>query len=270
LKSSARPGIVNLAAYFVLAVLTIIMLLTIAQYSAFRDDIGFLQFKQQYLSNGIWKTAFYVHVFSCFVCLLAGFTQFIYPGLGRRKRLHRIFGRIYAYNILFINFPAGMVLAVFANGGLPSRLAFFLLDILWFYCTLKAITAARRGNIQKHREYMTRSYALTLSALTLRLWKQVFINFSSIDPATIYMIDAWMGFVPNLLVAEWLIRKKRSKLPLKRDTVYKDPEGKSYKHQETQQENKNAPEIGIPAGTYVLAEEPGDEIRNAGNDRQYR
>ena len=58
---------------------------------------------------------------------------------------------------------------------------------------------------------MIRSYALTLSAVMLRSWKIIILSFVYVDPLHLYMIDAWMGFVPNLLFAEWLIRRKRNK-----------------------------------------------------------
>lgn len=120
-------------------------------------------------------------------------------------------GRFYAYNIMLINFPAGMIMAVYANGHLPSKLAFIILDCLWFWFTCKAVLLARQKKFTAHREYMIRSYALTLSAIALRSWKIVLVNLTALDTQTIYMIDAWLGFVPNLLLAEWLIRKKRSK-----------------------------------------------------------
>ena len=66
---------------------------------------------------------------------------------------------------------------------------------------------------------MTRSYALTLSALTLRTWKIILSNCTDLPPETIYMMDAWLGFAPNLLLAEWLIaRRNRIQLPSKNYT----------------------------------------------------
>ena len=55
---------------------------------------------------------------------------------------------------------------------------------------------------------MIRSYALTFSAITLRTWKFILSRTTHIDPLHLYMIDAWLGFVPNLLLAEWWIRRK--------------------------------------------------------------
>jgi len=68
---------------------------------------------------------------------------------------------------------------------------------------------ARRKKFILHRRFMIRSYALTLSALTLRLWKPVFVTFTNLDTNTIYQVDAWLGFGLNLLVAEWIIRRKK-------------------------------------------------------------
>lgn len=195
--------------YLLLCVGTFLMLRGILAYSAFKSDTGFLAFKQDYLHITVWKVAFYTHVFSSIFTLLAGFTQFSDQLLKEHRQLHRLIGRLYAWNILLINFPAGMIMAIYANGYLPSKLAFIILDSLWFWFTLKAVIEIKRGNIAAHKRYMIRSYALTCSALTLRAWKLILSNSFTIDPVTLYMIDAWLGFVPNLLLAEWLIRRKK-------------------------------------------------------------
>lgn len=198
--------------YLLLCVGTFLMLRGILAYSAFKSDTGFLAFKQDYLHITVWKVAFYTHVFSSIFTLLAGFTQFSDQLLKEHRQLHRLIGRLYAWNILLINFPAGMIMAIYANGYLPSKLAFIILDSLWFWFTLKAVIEIKRGNIAAHKRYMIRSYALTCSALTLRAWKLILSNSFTIDPVTLYMIDAWLGFVPNLLLAEWLIRRKKKML----------------------------------------------------------
>jgi uncharacterized membrane protein len=207
LKATLKNISKDIVIYFALCAATFAMLLTIAQYASFSSTVGFLQFKQDYLHVGIWKAAFYIHVFSSLLTLCAGFTQFSSFVLKEHKKLHRLLGKIYAYNILFINFPAGMIMAFYANGELPSKIAFIILDSLWFFFTLKAVIAIKGKDIKAHKRFMIRSYALTCSAITLRLWKIVLSNTFDIDPQTLYMIDAWMGFVPNLLFAEWLIRK---------------------------------------------------------------
>jgi uncharacterized membrane protein len=195
--------------YFVLSLASFLMLRTIIGYTSFRTDVQFLLLKQAYIHNPFWKTAFYIHVFSAIVALLAGFTQFSRQILQQHKQLHRLIGKIYVIDILVVNFPAGMIMGIYANGGLIGKTAFILLDCLWFWFTYKAYATVRKRDFVSHREYMIRSYALTFSAITLRTWKIILSHAFVIDLAHLYVIDAWMGFVPNLLIAEWIIRSGR-------------------------------------------------------------
>lgn len=209
---SKQPAIETLrifGAYLVLNVGTLLVLNLISQYVTFDLHVGFLREKQDYIHIPVWRAAFYIHVFSSILTLLAGFTQFSSDILRGYPRLHRLVGRIYVWDVLLINFPSGLVMAIYANGGLPSKIAFLLLDGLWFWFTLKAVLEIKRGHAAQHRDYMTRSYALTFSAVTLRTWRSIFTACTLFDAATIYRIDAWMGFVPNLLLAEWLIARRR-------------------------------------------------------------
>ena len=197
------------AAYLIMSVSCFLMLRLIIGYTSFRDDVQFLLAKQDYIHNNFWKTAFYIHSFSAIICLFAGFTQFSSVFLKQNKKLHRLFGKIYVWNIFVINFPVGMVLAVYANGQLIGRAAFVLLDCLWFYFTYKAFIFARNKNFIAHKNYMMRSYALTFSAITLRTWHMILSHAFVIAPAHLYMIDAWLGFIPNLLLVELIIRYGR-------------------------------------------------------------
>ena len=197
----------NIFIYFLLCAATFAMLLAISQYFSFKTDVGFLKFKQEYLDIQIWRIAFYTHVFSSIFTLCAGFTQFSTHVLRQHKNLHRFMGKMYAYNVMLINFPAGMIMAFYANGHVPSKIAFIILDCLWFWFTYKAVVAIKAKDIKAHKRFMIRSYALTCSAITLRLWKIILSNSFNIDPQVLYMIDAWMGFVPNLFFAEWLISR---------------------------------------------------------------
>lgn len=194
--------------YAVLSIACFLMLCTVAGYTSFQDDAQFLYFKQDYIHNPVWKSAFYIHVFSAVLALFAGFTQFSSQILQQHRNFHRLMGKIYVGNILLVNFPVGMIMAIYANGGLPGKTAFVLLDTLWAFFTYKAYISARNKDFVSHKNYMIRSFALTFSAITLRGWKLILSNSFVIDPAHLYMIDAWMGFLPNLALAEFIIRFK--------------------------------------------------------------
>jgi uncharacterized membrane protein len=183
-------------------------------YIPYNTDVGFLRIKQQYISIDHWRIAFFIHVYASLWVLFAGFTQFSKTILRQNPRLHRIMGYIYVVNVLLITGPAGLLMGFYANGGIFSRIAFVLLAVLWIYFTAMAFRKAKLGKYKEHRNYMIRSYALTLSALTLRAWKFAITNTITIPPMDVYRVVAWLGWVLNLLIAEWIIFRYKSKSPL--------------------------------------------------------
>lgn len=177
-------------------------------YLPYHTDVGFLQIKQQYIGIDHWRIAFFIHVYASMLVLLAGFTQFSATLQARYPRLHRVAGYVYVTDILLITGPAGLLMGFYANGGLSSRIAFVLLAVLWLYFTAMALLKARKHDFSAHRKFMIRSYALTLSALTLRAWKYAITNTVELPPMDVYRAVAWIGWGLNLLVAEWIIRRK--------------------------------------------------------------
>ena len=181
-------------------------------YIPYHTDVGFLRIKQQYIDIDHWRIAFFVHVYASLWVLLAGFTQFSTSLQRSRPGLHRKLGYIYVLNVLLITGPAGLLMGFYANGGIPSRISFILLATGWILFTAMALVKAKRGDFRSHRHYMMRSYALTLSALTLRAWKWGITNSFELPPMDVYRAVAWLGWVPNLLLAEWLIWKGKSRI----------------------------------------------------------
>jgi hypothetical protein len=195
------------------------------EYIPYNTDVGFLRIKQDYIGINHWRIAFFVHVYASMWVLLAGFTQFSTRFLKNNPRLHRILGYIYTIDILAITGPAGLIMGFYANGGTLSRIAFVLLAVLWMYFTAMALIKAKQKDFIAHKDFMIRSYALTLSALTLRAWKYLITNAYHIDaslvfpPMDVYRIVAWVGWVGNLLFVEvFIIRSFRSNLSKKRSS----------------------------------------------------
>lgn len=202
--------------YLGLSIGLILLIKLVLTYIDFKPNAGFLQFKQDYIDIPIWKYSFYIHVFSSSLCLLAGLTQFSQTFLKHFPKTHKWIGRMYVYNILVVNFPTGMIMAFYANGLWPTKLAFIVLDLLWFWFTLKSVLDIKEGNVFGHKVNISRSFALTFSAVTLRIWNEILCSTTNIDPLTLYQINGWLGFVPNLIIIEVYMRLKNSNLQLKK------------------------------------------------------
>jgi hypothetical protein len=177
-------------------------------YFSFRYDVDFLLTKQSVLYNKIWRYAFYSHISSSLIVLFTGIIQFYKPLIIHRPLLHRFVGKIYILLVLFISAPSGLVMAFYANGGLWARTSFILISVLWWFFTLRAYTKIKTKKIDEHIDNMIRSYALTLSAITLRLYVVALPGFIHLSARDMYTFVAWLSWVPNLLIAEWIIRNR--------------------------------------------------------------
>ncbi len=182
-----------------------LMLLITLQYIPPRTDVAFLRIKEDVVDMLHYRIAFFAHVYTGIFVLMAGMLQF--PTYIRKNypNLHRWCGRIYAYCIIMITGPAGFVMGIYGNGGLVSRSAFCLLAVLWIVFTWNAVSAAKARNIILHKKWMYRSYALTLSAISLRLWKWFLVFLFEPRPMDVYHVVSWLGWTGNLLIAELLI-----------------------------------------------------------------
>lgn len=208
-----RKNIFKITLLFALGFFSFLMLRIIFIYIPVQNDVGFLQLKQSYIHITEWRIAFFVHVFSSMFALLAGFTQFSKWLLKNKPKLHRAFGYMYVIDILMVTGPAGLLMSFYANGGISSRIAFVILSILWISFTAIALYKAVKKDFKAHRIFMIRSFALTLSAVTLRIWKVLLANYTDVLPMDRYRIIAWLGWTLNLIVAELIIYyyiKKRS------------------------------------------------------------
>lgn len=190
-----------------LAFFSFLMIRIAVAYTGMESNVNFLLTKQRVYPLALWRASFYTHVFtSCFV-LIAGFTQFSARILKRYPRVHRSMGWSYFLIVTMVSGPAAWVMALYANGGLPARTSFILLATLWISFTLLAGYYAWRKRFALHGAYMLRSYALTLSAITLRLYTYFLDMTTQASPRDIYITTAWLAWVPNLILVEWLIRR---------------------------------------------------------------
>ena len=179
-------------------------------YLSFSYDVDFLLTKQKIIHLRHWRYAFNFHILFSVFSLIAGLTQFSNYILTKYKKLHRVMGYTYVIDVICIAGPSGLVMAFYANGTIVSKTSFVLLSVLWIGFTSMAILKALKKKFIEHEKWMIRSYALTLSAITLRLMALVLPKFVYLDAHAEYAIIAWLSWTINLLIAEWIIYSKKS------------------------------------------------------------
>lgn len=177
-------------------------------YSNFDPQYSFLKLKQVAIETGWYLPAYYAHVLVAGVILVIGFFQ-VSDGFRKRfLKIHRAFGYVYVMGILFFAAPGGMVMAFFINRGPMVLWSFVLQCSLWVYFTYEAYRFIRQRKIDAHKAMMYRSFALTLAAITLRLYIFFLSDQYNLSQPTGYATLAWLSWVPNLIVAEFVIRRK--------------------------------------------------------------
>ena len=160
------------------------------------------------LADRIWKLAFYMHITFGGLSLITGWSQFSTRIRRNRINLHRRLGQLYLLCVI-LSGTAGLYLAFFATGGIVAQLGFGGLAISWLTTAILAYTSVRRGQIDAHQNWMIRCYALAFAAVTLRVYLPLSGFVFHLDFITSYRVIAWMCWVPNLIVAELIIRRIR-------------------------------------------------------------
>ena len=140
------------------------------------------------------------------VGLIAGVLQFA-RAIRRRLPLHRLLGRIYVIACLITGL-AGLYMAAYSFGGWVTHAGFGALAVLLLVTTISGYLAIRSRRIDEHRAWMTRSYALMLAAVTLRIELPLLIAFFG-EFASAYLIVSWLCWVPNLIAGEMIVRSAR-------------------------------------------------------------
>jgi len=156
--------------------------------------------------------AAFLHLGGSAIALAVGPFQ-LNTGLRTRFiKVHRWMGRSYVVSVL-LGGLAAFALATMAQMGLPAQVGFGLLAVLWLTSTAMAYRHIRARNQAAHRRWMTRSYALTFAAVMLRIYLPLSQAYGiPFEPA--YQTIAWLCWVPNLIVAEWLILRQPAPAPV--------------------------------------------------------
>ncbi|MBL1281097.1 MAG: DUF2306 domain-containing protein [Fluviicola sp.] len=200
---------ISFGAFLVIIYASYLLVLLSLPYIYFEKHVGFLETKQLIYHNKIWLTSFYIHVFTSPIVIISGLFQFNKRILKKKPKIHRLLGKIYIFTVLFVTGPAAFVMSLYANGGRVTQTSFVILSTLWILFTFLAYQKIRNKEIKPHVRWMIRSYALTLSAVTLRFYAYLLDVFNvDIPPREAYLILAYISWIPNLIVAEIYIRSR--------------------------------------------------------------
>ena len=169
------------------------------------------------------------HVVFASIAMVSACLQ-IWTSFRRRyPAAHRAIGRVYVFGGVLPAGLAGLAIGSISPFGPTLRASNVLLAVLWLACTTTGFRMGQRRRFAEHRRWMTRSFALTMSIITNRVWGVIFTvvltpqlsttfgGNETLMVQTIAGLSGWLGWVLPLLVAEWwLVERGQTEADLAR------------------------------------------------------
>ncbi|MQA15844.1 MAG: DUF420 domain-containing protein [Pseudonocardiaceae bacterium] len=174
------------------------------------------------VTSGLHYALLVTHIFTAMIALVLGPLQFV-PAIRVRRHWHRRIGRLYLFLGVVPSALAGIPVALL-SGRLITQIGLVIPSIGWLVTAWLAVRAIRRRDVEAHRSWMTRNYALTFLAVTSRilvpllLLAQIPLAGATADSLaasapSLIPIGQVLGWVVNLVVAEIIIRRCRARTP---------------------------------------------------------
>ena len=164
-------------------------------------------FLKQMENHFLFPRQLSIHALTGSIALLVGPWQLSTSLRAAYPRVHRWLGRIYVADVL-VAWLLSIFLLPTVTTGLPAASAFFMLGSCWAGFAALGVLAIRRRDIQAHRRWMLRSFAMAFAAVTIRFYfhpaKALGFPFEYYYPASL-----WLSFLTNMAVIELVIRWPR-------------------------------------------------------------
>ncbi|UHA73245.1 DUF2306 domain-containing protein [Paenibacillus sp. 481] len=172
---------------------------------------AFLSTKTTPIDAQPWLLAVKIHIALAMISMLTGPFGFVTRIRTQRPHIHRLIGKMYVLSILLNGIPS-FYLAAYATGGWVSTAGFICLNAVWLYATFKAYFTIKNRQVEAHRRWMIRSFAITLANLELYVLKTIFKSGLDMNADLAYTIAVWASIAVSLFIAELVILTSRSTL----------------------------------------------------------
>lgn len=150
----------------------------------------------------------WVHTAGGGVASLIGPFQFSKRLRRNHRKAHVWLGRTYLVAVA-ASAVGGLCLSPGSLASDTLGIAFVLLALAWLHTGWQAYAAIRQRDVEAHRRWMIRNFALTYAAVTLRIQMPLLIA-GGMEPVLALNVVGWTCWVPNLIAVEWWLRRTSS------------------------------------------------------------
>lgn len=209
-SARARPRLV----WVLLALAVVVGSMTISPYVLLDSRTSRVD-----VTSGLHYALLVAHIFTAMIALVLGPLQFV-PAIRANRARHRRIGRAY---LLLGVVPSGLfgIPIVLLSGQLITQIGLLIPAVGWLVTAWLAVRAIRRRDLEGHRSWMTRNYALTFLAVTARILVPLMLlvrlpftgetlRAAADSVPSVIPIGQVLGWVLNLVIAEIVIRRRRA------------------------------------------------------------
>lgn len=163
------------------------------------------------LNLPVWLNVMHVHVAFACLAMASGLLNFSKRLFERGRKLHRANGYLYFISVFIVVITSGYM-APYATGGTVSSMGFNALNLIWPFVTVMSLVQIKKKRIERHRNWMIRSYAFCFTNMSIHLIASLFHQGFGYDYAGSYTIGIYGSLALLLLIPEVIIRTARAPL----------------------------------------------------------
>ena len=162
-----------------------------------------------------FPAALVLHITGSAVFVLVGMLQLVPRFRRRHLTWHRRAGRVVALAALVAAVSALWLTVGYApraGGGEVLRMLRLVFGSAMVVCIVLGVAAVRRRDIAAHRAWMVRGYAIGLAAGTQAFTEPLGVALFGEGVVVVSDFAKGLGWVVNLAVAEWVLRRRPGRL----------------------------------------------------------
>ncbi|NEV92756.1 DUF2306 domain-containing protein [Psychroflexus sp. YR1-1] len=207
----------GLTAVKTLKIISLSILVLVALYFVIDRALPyFLKFNIEHYTSYYWPNKWWLvgHLAGGALALLIGPFQLSTPFRTRFIKTHRSLGKIYITGIIIASLTAFyMSVYVAPQVNVSWSISLFVLALVWLVSVLMAYRAIMLKTIPQHREWMIRSYIISLGFVLFRflnensLVQDVMPTFEERGPACL-----WLSWTVSLFASEVVLQWNKKKI----------------------------------------------------------
>lgn len=154
-----------------------------------------------------------IHIGTGFIALILGPLQFWNGFRNKFLPIHRWMGRIYL-TAVGISSIIGLYMGITTTHGIVFGSGMTMLALVWLFTGCMAFLSIKKGKIEEHKNWMIRNYVITFAFVSYRIGTDFMLQWGFQFSDT--MIMSWLCWAPQLLIVDFWIQLRTTKLFHKR------------------------------------------------------